>query len=278
MSGIRVEGAVSNNLMEVGSDGSARVNLQAADNDIAGYAVAEGEITDGVVGVARLCRPLDVSPDYRLRVGVDTLLWQDVFNHGVFNTKRYIGVTSTQTITFSSGRMTFNGGSSVASAAVSRVQTLKTFNVLGTYPLYHDMWVGFSTTPQTNNVCEFGLGIATGTAAPTDGVFFRLNSSGELRGIVCNNSSETQTGVLATPTANQMDHYFIIVHNDRCEFWKEVNTTPYMLGYVDTPTGNSGPALSQALPLLYLQDYLIVLLSYLASDSLYRSIALFTNN
>lgn len=250
MAGFRIEGNTSGNVAEVDSANNLRVNLRTDDPDSAGYAVASGEVTDGSSGVARTVRPHDVSPDYRLRVGLDSVLWNDVLSHAVFNTSRYLGVTSTMTITQTGGRFVFNGGSSTASGAVSRMQTYRSFPVIGTYPIYVDMWIGFAAAPQTNNVCEFGLGIASGTTAPTDGVFFRLNGAGELRGVVNNNGAETQTNVLTAYTLGEINHYLIVVHNDRTEFWKEISGVPIMLGYVDTPTANSGPCLSQSLPLL----------------------------
>jgi len=216
----------------------------------AGYNATAAEVHDGVTGSARLLRPIDVSPDFRLRVGTDSLLWQDTFSHGVFNTSTYAGVTSTMTIALSGGRLVLNSGNATAASNVARVQTFRTFPIIGTYPTYVDFWLLLPQVPQANNVLEFGLGYAATTAAPTDGVFFRYNAAGELRGVVNNNGGETQTAAITAPSTNVVHHFLIVIHNDRTEFWID----DQLVGAVTTPLANGSPCLSNALPLL-LRNY-----------------------
>jgi hypothetical protein len=241
-----IKSGSSADLAGVDANNNLKVNTPT-DIDQAGYSAAIGEVHDGSSGLARFSRALDVSDDYRLRVGVDSLMWQDNFTHTTFNTSTYAGTTSTMTVALSGGYMVMNSGNSVASGAVARVQTYKTFPMFGTYPLYVEFWARFSTAPQTNNVAELGLGLASGTTTPTDGVYFKLNSSGVLQGIVNYNGVETAaTGTLPTITVNQVYHFLIVMNNDRVEFWVD----DVLYAAADRPT--TAPALSQcyALPIL----------------------------
>lgn len=239
-----IKGFPSNNLADVDDNGYLKVNLPTI-LSAAGYTSIVNEVDAGAVTGVRLQRPSDASQDYRTRVGLDKILWQDTFNHTVLNTSRYIGVTSTQTIALAGGFMTLNAGSSVASGAVSRVQTFKTFSLFGTYPLYLDFKLKFSSALQANNVIEFGIGLAATTAAPTDGVFFRA-TGGQLNGVINNNGSEITVSNIFTPSNNGVNHYLIVVGMDAVEFWVD----DVLCGTIDVPVSLGSPCQSNSLPLL----------------------------
>ena len=155
-------------------DSNHNLNINAPmDCTQSGVIVTASEVHNGATGSSRLVRQTDISPDYRTRVGMDTPLWNDVFSHTQFNTSKYIGVESTMTKVLNGGRLAFNGGNSVASGAVARVQTWRSFPLYLSYALYADFEILFTQAPVTNNVCEFGLGYASGITTPTDGIFFR---------------------------------------------------------------------------------------------------------
>jgi len=240
-----IRGVLTGNGAEVDTSNNLRVRLPSLLAE-AGFNAPVAEVHDGSVGAARLLRALDLSPDFRLRAGIDSVVWQDTFSHAVFNTSTYQGVTSTMTISLTGGRMVFNAGNNTASANVARAQTYRSFPVIGTYPTYVDYWLMMTQDPQANNITEFGLGIATGVASPTDGVFWRYNASGELRGVVNNNGTETQTSTITPPAPNTVAHYLIVVHNDRTEFWIDDE----LMATIDTPATNGSPCQSNALPLL----------------------------
>ncbi len=243
-----IKGGTSNILADVDSSNNLKVNLPTILSG-AGYASLVGENDDGTVTGVKLVRPVDVSQDYRLRTAIDKISWQDTFNHVVLNNSKYIGVTSTQTITVAGGFLNLNAGGSVASAAVSRVQTFKTFSLFNTYPLYVDFKIKFSQAFQASNVMEFGLGIATGVATPTDGVFFRV-TGGQLIGVINNNGIEFTTSAMYTPATNAVVHYAITIGQDLVSFW--ANDT--RIGYISVPTSLGAPCQSNSLPLL-LRNY-----------------------
>lgn len=239
-----IKGGLSNILADVDQDNNLKVNLPVVLSG-AGYVLTAGEIDDGLYTGTRLIRQMDVSQDYRLRTGIDKVLWQDTYNHTVLNNSKYIGVTSTMTITLANGFLNLNAGNAVTGLNVARVQTFKTFSMFNTYPLYFDMKAKFSAPLQANNVIEFGLGLAVTTAAPTDGVFFRA-VGGQLTAVINNNGSETSVANVFTPSPNVVYHFAITIGQDKCTFW--VNES--IVATVNTPTGLGSPCQSNSLPLL----------------------------
>jgi len=239
-----IKGGTSNILADVDANNNLKVNLPTI-LSASGYNSIVGEVDNGSITGEKLVRPVDVSQDYRLRTGIDKILWMDTFSHAVLNNSKYIGVTSTMTITVGSGFLNLNAGNAVASGNVARVQTFKTFPLFNTYPLYIDFKAKFSFALQANSVIEFGLGLATGVATPTDGIFFRA-VGGQLNGVINNNSAETSITNIHTPVAGVVYHYAIIIDQNKCSFW--VNDD--MIGYINTPTGLGAPCQSNSLPLL----------------------------
>lgn len=245
MAGIRLEGNTSGRVAEVDENSSLLVNAPL-DESKSGILAIAAESHNGDTGAARLVRSAEISPDYRLRVGLDSPLWNDVFSHTVLNTSKYAGVTSTATIALAGGKMTLNAGNSVASGAVARVQTFRTFPLYLSYALYADFEVSITQPPVLNNVIEVGMGYAATTAKPTDGVFFRVDASGQLTGVINNNGAETQVVLNFAPKANTAFHALIVEHNDRTEFWID----DILYGTIVTPVAIGSPCLSMSLPLL----------------------------
>jgi hypothetical protein len=243
-----LKGGTSNVLADVDSNNNLKVNLPTVLSG-AGYVLTAGEVDDGAITGTKIIRQMDVSQDYRLRTGIDKILWQDTYNHGVLNNSKYIGVTSVQTITIANGFLNLNAGNAVAATNVSRIQTYKTFSIFNTYPLYVDFKSKFSANLQANNVIEFGLGYATGTATPTDGVFFRA-IGGQLYAVINNNGSETSIANVFVPVANTVYHYAITIGQDKSTFWVNDN----IVATINTPSGLGSPCQSNALPLL-LRNY-----------------------
>jgi len=100
----------------------------------------------------------------------------------------------------------------------------------------------------TNTTIDFGLFIPNATAAslaPTDGIYFRYNSTG-WQGIVNYNGAETTTGVL-TFAHNALQQYeFIISINERdVEFWID----DVLYGSITTPAAQGQPCYASSLPM-----------------------------
>ena len=213
----------------------------------AGYIIPVGESHDGVSGYATAVRrPLRVSTDGRLRAGIDTVQWLDTFNHAIQDTSAYQHVTATATLSLTGGYLVFNAGNSVASAAVSRVQTYRTFQLLGSSAMEVGFRVRFAINAQTNNVAELGLGFAATTVTPTDGAYFKMTTAGGIVGVMNRSGTETTTSTLFTPVANEVYYLRMIVDQDRLEFYVDAE----LQAVITTPTTDPAITFSRSMPLL----------------------------
>ena len=225
--------------------------------NLAGFGIDAAEVSVSTANLARLVRALDASPDYRSRVGIDQILWHDVFCHGFLNGSKYKGVDTTMTKSMASGRLNMNSGNAVASGNGSQISTFRTFPLFQTYPLYVDMILSLNQLPQTNSVHEFGLGYVTGVTAPTDAICFRIDATGALLGVVNYNGSsgEVTTSLTANgaPTfvANQIHHYLIVATTERAEFWID----DILYGVINALGGTTGLiTMSSSMP-LFIRQY-----------------------
>ncbi|TAE84395.1 MAG: hypothetical protein EAY76_00120, partial [Alphaproteobacteria bacterium] len=235
----------SADLASVDANKRLKVNLPMALVD-SGYSIIAGESHDGASGEPRLVRAAMVSTDGRLRVGVDNIYWADTFNHAVADGSAYQCVTATATLAMTGGFLVLNAGNSVASAAVARVQTFKTFPLHPAGSLEVTFRQRFAINPIANNVCEFGLGFAATTATPTDGVYFKLNSAGVLVGVMNINGTETTTAPMPSPVANEVYYYRIVIDQDRIEFYID----GVLQGVILLPNTSAAVSLSRWQPLL----------------------------
>ena len=122
----------------------------------------------------------------------------------------------------------------------------------------------FAINPIANNVCEFGLGFASGTVTPTDGVYFKLNSAGVLVGVMNINGTETTTAPMPAPVANEVYYYRIVIDQDRIEFFID----GALQGVILSPNTSAAVSLSRWQPLFLLwswQRFLFLALLFLPS-------------
>lgn len=218
--------------VNVGSNADAAyalsVNLPATDT-ASGFASMVAENDDGTVRGSRYMKALEVSEDYRLRVGMDQSMFNMDFAGTTIAQAHIQQNLTTMTAAQASGFLTLNSGNATASGNAANVRTYRTFPIYGTYPLYVEQWVREGNPTATNAITEWGAGYATGVAAPTDGVFWRRASGGQLLGVICYNSSETTTVITTTNVPSrdgagsydetEANHYLIVVHNDECAWW-----------------------------------------------------------
>jgi len=112
------------------------------------------------------------------------------------------------------------------------------------------MEVNFTSLPVLGNICEWGSFISTGTAAPTDGVFFRLNSMGDFRCVINNNGVETQSSSINFDTlvgANMTKSFLIYVMSNQATFWIDNQ----LVAQIHIPAGQGTVTSSQSLPLSF---------------------------
>jgi len=101
-----------------------------------------------------------------------------------------------------------------------------------------------TTVPQVNCVIEMGFGIASGSALPTDGVFFRYDAIGTLKCVMNTNGTETTSAAITSPAVGVMARYKIIVENDRVLFYIDGKCQ----SIIQAPSGLSYPVFSPSQP------------------------------
>ena len=209
-----------------------------------------GEVDAGTVtGNAKL-KAVEVTNDYRLRVGVDQTAFNELFPGAALNSTLWTAPVTTATVTVAGGFANLNAGASVASGAVARLTTYRNFPCYRSYTTYFEAGVQFSSLPVAGNVCEWGSFISTGVASPTDGVFFRINAAGELRGVVNFNGTETQSSTIdfASLVGNNTSRAFLIyVISNKALFWID----NVLVAEVNAPTSQGQITSSMNLPMSF---------------------------
>ena len=206
-----------------------------------------------ITGSAYLKSP-EVSQDYRLRVGMDTILFTDTFNSTTQNTGNWKYVFTTMTMTQSAGFLNINaaGTSTVANNNAS-LQSWRYFSLIGTAPLSVEFTGQINALPQANEVFLAGLGIPVAAASPIDGVWFELTSNG-LNGVIRYNSGAAQQVSLIADVSgfpiNTNAKYVMVVGERQIEFWID----DVFYGELDMPNAQGQPFITSALP-VFMQKY-----------------------
>lgn len=204
-----------------------------------------------ITGTPYLKSP-ETSNDYRLRVGLDTLMFEDNFNATSQNTGLWAHAFTTMTMTQSAGFLNINAaGTSTVSGNYALLRSWRQFPLIGSAPLYVEFTGQITALPTANEVFVCGLGLPTAATEPTDGVYFKLTSAG-LIGVLKYNSVETQTGVLKAVDSfvlNQNGHYIISIGEREIEWWLD----DVILAETEIPNANGQPFISSALPIFMMK-------------------------
>lgn len=187
--------------------------LPTADaNGGVGFAALAGKNDDGTVVSGGRVNRVYAAEGNRLAVANPVLMWDDTFNATAQNTSKYRFAATTMTGSMAGGVLILNTSAITTINTNCALQTFRTFPLFGKSELRCNTSCFLTTVPQANMTIEFGMFTATipGGAIPTDGVFFRYNAAGELRGVINYNGTETQTAAITAPSAN-VNHDFVIV-------------------------------------------------------------------
>jgi hypothetical protein len=242
---LKIKSAISTNVAEVSSASTLNINTPIVISEI-GYVTAVSEVDSGSVTGSALLRPFVCSQDNRLRVGVDSVIWQDNFNDPILNNNKYLITQSGQTINPILSGVVLNSGENQDVSTSSRIQTFRSFPIRSSYPLYVDINAKFSASLQSNSITEFGLGYAVSSASTTDGIYFSASGS-SLVGVVNYGGQIRTTPNLYIPNANEYTHYTITAGDQDVGFWAD----GVLLGRILTITAFSGSTTqSNYLPLL----------------------------
>lgn len=240
----------------VAASGQAEVengNLRAAgpqQPDTAGFALIATEVNPaaGTGSVGRRTKALETDDDYRLRTGGDTMLFNEPFFGAAVNSGLWQQNLTTMTVTVASNALTLNAGASAAANAVARVNSYELFPFYDSFETYYAWdFLYLNVAPVANSTLEMGALIASGTAAPTDGVFLRFNATGAAEAVVCFNSVETSVLLGTTPTTGERHRVLVTMYIDHVEFWID----DVLVAEIDTPVTRGAPVSGGELPLTF---------------------------
>lgn len=182
------------------------------------------------------------------------LLWDDTFNATAQNTGKYKYAFTTMTAAQAGGFLTLNSGAITTVSTSCGYQTWKSFPLFGKAELRVNFALQLQNGAPANTTQEFGLfqanlnGAAPG--APSDGVFFRTNAAGELRGVINYNGTETQTAAMAMPNIAANHDWMIVVQTNTVLFYIDDILYGRIRLVTDAPTQGQ-PMMAAALPITW---------------------------
>lgn len=216
----------------------------------AGFASMLSESDAGsVTGVRRVFAP-EVTGNYRLRVGMDTTMFNEYFPGTVLNSSLWTAPVTTSTVTVTNGLLNLNSAASLASGSVARVSSYRHFPIYTSYSTSPSIQFQFSAVPVSNMVHEWGFAIATGVALPTEGAFLRITATGELIAVLNNNGSElTSAPIDYNATIGVSVTRTLIIYGDTNEvvYWID----NICVATIPRPTAAGSVTQSQQLPLMF---------------------------
>ena len=251
MSGFRIEGN-SGIVAEVNSRKEVTVNLPTDLADQAGYAIIMCESDPGTKTGEKYVKSPECSEDYRMRVGIDTLLFTETFNYSAQNTATFAYRNTTQTITWNTGYILMNATAGNTTGTGCEINTWRTFSIYGAGATYAEMTLQLANAlPTANFVFDTGLFFLTTGAtpyAPTDGAYFRITDAGVF-GVLCYAGAGNETVVdLKLPVATfdlGVAHKMNLSIDERhTEFWID----DVLYAEIETPAGKGQPMSSSGAP------------------------------
>lgn len=222
---IKLVGSASGNVAEVDAANNMNVTLPQTRSRTGGATLlSEISLTADLAG--RVVRNILASRALRATVGMDSPLFESSFEGTNIPQALVSQQVTTMAIAQAGGFLKLNSGASAATTVNARIQTYQMFPLYGSCPIFADCQALLINSNIANKTIELGFMQATGTAAPTDGVFFRWNTTGELRGVINYNGTENQTADLFSGNyavngpADNVTHLFrIVIGVTGAEFW-----------------------------------------------------------
>lgn len=194
--------------------------------------------------------PFEFGGDQRLRVGNEALIHFDTFEGSSVNAVNWVQSQSGMTQAVANGALTLNSGSSTTNNNYSILSSAKQIRSTVEMGLYFQKRARIVT--EANTVCELGWGAVATTAAPTNGCFFRVPSSGVLQVVINFNGTETVTqmaaaGVLASGTFYTFE-IFVFENMVVFEVTSADGTTVSLETEINIPNANGSATTLAALP------------------------------
>jgi len=223
-------------------------DANAAPAGVGGLRMFSENDAGNYTGTPLLASP-ETSSDFRLRVGLDTILFNDTFSASTQNTSQWSYTFNTLTAAQpGAGTVNFGAVQGTTNAHGAFMRTFQYFGLVKTAPLAAEFDMGqFTSALVTNEVWLIGFGLPTAaTTPPTDGCWIQVTSAGVI-GVANYNGSVTQTGVMlpiGSLTVGELAHWIILCGEDEVQFWYEQE----LVGSLTIPAANGQPFQSTSLP------------------------------
>lgn len=190
------------------------------------------------------------SLERRLRVGMDSFLFDDTFNATTQNTSLWNYIFATLTAS-QPGAGTLNFGTTQGTAAThgAIMKTFQYFALMGSSPMAMNISLGqFNAALIANE--EWRAGFANPTVAgtaPTDGVWFKITTAGVFLEEVYNGSTTTSAALttLATLTVGTQFEFQLVVNERTVNLW----LNDVLLGTISRAAADGQPFLQGSLPI-----------------------------
>lgn len=189
--------------------------------------------------------PLLTTENGALSISQDVILFREQVDGNVLNTNLWQTSVSGMTIVQSNGYIALNAGLALTANAYAILQSIKYFPMYSYFPLRVTFQGATPDNPQNLANMELGIGVVTGNSAPTDGCFFRWNSSAEFRCVISNSGAETPSQPLTAPPLNDATLFEIIIVEDLVQFIVDDVT----VAEIEVPAGYSFPTNAGRLPI-----------------------------
>jgi hypothetical protein len=204
----------------------------------------------GAITGARYLSSPEVSDDFRLRVGLDTILDYELFNYTNQRNNKHLYKITTLTAALAANGLTTNGLGVTTQNTGMAFYTCRYFPIYTAMPTFVEFNASLNIIPAANTVINFGL-FTPGAAnfyGPVDGVGFRWTAAG-LIGFQNNNGTEGQnTAVMSfVPVLGTNYHYAISITQENIEFW--INDVLY--AELPVVAGNGQPMNQASLPVAF---------------------------
>jgi hypothetical protein len=257
---VKIIGSSSGNVLEVDSNNNLKANLPIPVAQ-AGFAALAAEYDSGTVvaGTTRTVRGIASTPEQRLKVGMDTPMFNEYFQNTTVNCQVWNTPQTTSTVTQGSGYLTLNAGANLTAAQGAIIRSYRTFPIYNKALTVVEMLVQLNVATGFNNsIAEWGasaIGTASGTAS-VDGALFRFTSSG-LSCLIVNNTTElTETTVDPTRLAaagvvlTNTNHFFILFDEDWVSFFVSASGKyPVLLVEIPRPAQGIAPTMAMQVPI-----------------------------
>lgn len=200
-------------------------------------------------GITRIAdsegRPILTTESGALDMSIDNLLFIEQVDGTALNTNVWMTSVSGMTIAQANGFITLNSGLATTAGAYAILTSIKNMPLYGFLPLRvsHNSLVNI--LPEINATIEQGIGLCATNAAPTDGAFFRWNSSAQFRCVVSTGGVETVSDPITAPAISDAALFDIILVEDIVRF----RIDDVIVADVDPGAGFAYPTSSGRLPI-----------------------------